>query len=218
MSASAGCGHAVALGYVREVPLADSCSAAKRAYSITSLARASTVGSTVKPSRSPVDYAALNRANFLRRPAISLGAGTAHQHCPLSVAQAASLKEGLDGLLVVDDCERARPVRAPQAAIETPRIKHAGKRIPNVRERIRLPGQRGGAADLDYRVRALGEFQYLREIGPGLRRRGRHARLHDAQMVDDESRVGMAIDERSARVQVAPAQDVDRKVVANRRA
>jgi hypothetical protein len=32
------------------------------------------------------------------------------------------------------------------------------------------------------------------------RRRGRHARLHDAQMVDDESRVGMAIDQRSARV------------------
>src|SRR5580700_6917938 len=29
---------------------------------------------------------------------------------------------------------------------------------------------------------------------------------------------GMAIDERSARVQIAPAQDVDRKVVANRRA
>ena len=37
-------------------------------------------------------------------------------------------------------------------------------------------------------------------------------------MVDDEPRVGMAIDERSARVQIAPAQDVDRKVVANGRA
>jgi hypothetical protein len=69
---------------------------------------------------------------------ISLGAGTAHQHCPLSVAQEVSPKEGLDGLFVVDDCERARPVRAPQAAFETPGIKYAGKRIPNVRERIRL--------------------------------------------------------------------------------
>ena len=34
-------------------------------------------------------------------------------------------------------------------------------------------------------------------------------------MVDDESRVGMAIDQRSARVQIVPAQDVDRKVVTN---
>src|ERR1700737_5573877 len=71
-------------------------------------------------ARRPADYAALNRANFLRRPALSLGAGAAHQHCPLTVAQAASLKEGLDGLLVVDDCERACPVRAPQAAVKTP--------------------------------------------------------------------------------------------------
>jgi hypothetical protein len=35
------------------LPLADSCSAAKRAYSITSVARASSVGSTVKPSGNP---------------------------------------------------------------------------------------------------------------------------------------------------------------------
>src|SRR4051812_28244431 len=75
---------------------------------------------------------ALTRANFLRRPAISLGAGAAHQHCPLTVAQAPSLKEGLDGLLVVDDRERACPVRPPQAAIETPGIEHAGERIPDV--------------------------------------------------------------------------------------
>ena len=37
-------------------------------------------------------------------------------------------------------------------------------------------------------------------------------------MVDDEPRVGMAIDERSAGVEIVPAQDVDRKVVANGRA
>src|SRR5439155_24711345 len=79
---------------------------------------------------------------FLRRPAISLGAGAAHQHRPLAVAQAVGLQEGLDRLLVVDDGERARPVRAPQAALETPGIEHAGKRVPNVRERIWLPRQR----------------------------------------------------------------------------
>src|SRR5258708_7343723 len=72
---------------------------------------------------------------FLRRPAISPGAGTAHQHCPLSVAQAGSLEEGLDGLLVVDDGERARPVRAPQAAIETPRRQTRGQADP------RCPGK-----------------------------------------------------------------------------
>ena len=51
--------------------------------------------------------------SFLRRPAISLGAGAAHQHCSLRVAQAVSFNERLDGLLVVDDSERARPVSAP---------------------------------------------------------------------------------------------------------
>src|SRR6266446_9497688 len=69
---------------------------------------------------------------FLRRTAISLGAGAAHQHRPLGVAQPVALQEGLDGLLVIDDGERARPVRAPQAAIETPGIEHAGERVPNV--------------------------------------------------------------------------------------
>src|ERR671924_506921 len=81
---------------------------------------------------------------FLRRPAVSLGAGAAHQHCSLTVAQAISLEEGLDGLLVVDDSERARPVGAPQAAIETPGIEHASQRVPDIRERIRFARQRAG--------------------------------------------------------------------------
>jgi hypothetical protein len=33
---------------------------------------------------------------FFRRPAIRLGAGAAHQHRPLGVAEAVSLQEGLD--------------------------------------------------------------------------------------------------------------------------
>jgi hypothetical protein len=37
-------------------------------------------------------------------------------------------------------------------------------------------------------------------------------------MIDDESHVGMAVDQGGARVDIAPAQDVDRKVVANGRA
>ena len=72
--------------------------------------------------------------------------------------------------------------------------------------------------DLDHGVWALGEFQHLREVGPGLGWRGRQARLQDAQMVEDKLYIGMAIDERSAHVQIVPAQDVDKKVVANGRA
>src|SRR5262249_58717060 len=85
-------------------------------------------------------------------------------------AQAVSLEEGHDGLLVVDDGVCACPVRAPQAAVETPDIEHPGERIPDVRERIRFPGQRAGAAHLDHRVLALGKVQHLWEVGPRLRR------------------------------------------------
>jgi hypothetical protein len=70
----------------------------------------------------------------------------------------------------------------------------------------------------DHRVPAPGEVQHLEQIGPGLRRGGRRSGLHDGQMVDDESRVGVAVDQRRTRVQVAPAQHVDRKVVPNGRA
>src|SRR6476620_6295619 len=96
-------------------------------------------------SRMPSPNASVVFHRLFRRPTISLGAGTAHQHGPLSVAQTVSRKKGLYGLHVVDDCEGARPVRAPQAAIETPGIEHAGKRIPNVREGIRFSGERAGA-------------------------------------------------------------------------
>jgi hypothetical protein len=64
----------------------------------------------------------------------------------------------------------------------------------------------------------LGEFQHLREVGPGLRRHRWHARLQDAEMVNDEPRVGMAIDQRRTGVQIAPKQDVDRKIVPSGRA
>ena len=84
--------------------------------------------------------------------------------------------------------------------------------------RIRLPRQRAGAADLDHGVGAPGEFQHLGEVGPGLRRRRRCVRLQDAQVIDDESRVRIAVDQRDARVQIVPAQDVEGKVVANGRA
>jgi hypothetical protein len=77
---------------------------------------------------------------FLRRPTIGFGARAAHQHRSLTVAQAVSLEEGLDGLLVVDDGVCTCPVPAPQAAVETPGIEHPGERIPDVRERIRFPG------------------------------------------------------------------------------
>src|SRR5262245_16415020 len=73
---------------------------------------------------------------FLRRPAVSHGAGTAHQHRALTLAQAAGETEGLDGLFVVDDREGAGPVGTPQAAVEAPGVEHTGERVPDVWEGI----------------------------------------------------------------------------------
>src|SRR5205814_1458588 len=73
---------------------------------------------------------------FLRRPAVGLGSGATHQHGPLGVAEAVGLQERFDRLLVVDDCERARPIRTPEAALEPPGVEHALQRVPDVRERI----------------------------------------------------------------------------------
>src|SRR5215831_7034156 len=99
---------------------------------------AGTRGSRSAPSRPAASLAFANsfrgaalpsgRSPLLRRPAIRLGAGTAHQHCAFTVAQAVGPAEGLDGLLVVDDCEGASPVGAPETAFETPRVEHAGDR------------------------------------------------------------------------------------------
>src|SRR5215468_4512678 len=72
---------------------------------------------------------------FFWRPTIGFSARAAHQHRSFTVTQTVSLQEGLDGLLVVDDGVCACPVRAPQAAVETPGIEHAGERIPDVRAR-----------------------------------------------------------------------------------
>src|SRR5262245_65621321 len=91
---------------------------------------------------------------FLRRPAVSLGAGIAHQHRALTLAQAVGETEGLDGLFVVDDREGAGPVGAPQAAVEAPGIEHTAERIPDVWEGMRFRGQCAGAADLAHQVRA----------------------------------------------------------------
>jgi len=70
---------------------------------------------------------------FLRRPAVSLGAGAAHQHGPLGVAQAVGLEEGFDGLLVIDDGD-ARVQRAPQANGQSPRRRTRGPADPRCRE------------------------------------------------------------------------------------
>src|SRR5262245_17054237 len=89
---------------------------------------------------------------FLRRPAIRLGAGATHQHRPFTVAETVRLPERFDGPLVADDRERARPVGAPETALETPGVEHASERVPDIREGIRFQRQGAGAADLDYRV------------------------------------------------------------------
>ena len=66
---------------------------------------------------------------FLRRPTIGLGARAAHQHRSLIVAETASLEEGLDGLLIVDDGVCACPVRAPQAAPQASNTRASGSQM-----------------------------------------------------------------------------------------
>src|SRR5215510_11981208 len=83
---------------------------------------------------------ARTRLPLLRGPAVRPGACAAHQHGPFTIAQAGGVAEGLDGLLVVDHGEGARPVRTPEATREAPRVEHAGERVPDVREGVRLPG------------------------------------------------------------------------------
>src|SRR2546422_3568568 len=108
-------------------------------------------GSRMWPSASTMSYARVignpsegNRTaailTLLRRPAVRLGARTAHEHRAFALAQAVGLAEWLDGLFVVDDGEGASPVGSPQAPVETPRIEHAGERVPDVGEGIWFPG------------------------------------------------------------------------------
>src|SRR4051794_16033701 len=73
-----------------------------------------------------------------RLPPVGLRAGAAHQHRALGLAEAIGLQERPDALLVAKHGVGAGPVRAPQAAVETPRVEDARQRIPDVRKRIRL--------------------------------------------------------------------------------
>jgi len=119
-------------------------------------------------------------SGFPWRPAVSALASAAHQHCPFTFAQAVGKAERFDSLFVVDDRERARPVGAPQAAVETPGVEYAGKGVPDVRVGVTLLRQGACPADLDHRVRAAGQVEHLWQVGPGLRRGGRRTGLHDA--------------------------------------
>jgi hypothetical protein len=49
----------------------------------------------------------------------------------------------------------------------------------------------------------------------GLRWRGWHARLLDSEMIDDEAHVGVAVDQRGARVDIAREQDIDGEIVSD---
>jgi len=60
---------------------------------------------------------------------------------------------------------------------------------------------------------ALCKVQHLWQVGPRLRRGRWRSGLQDGQMVDDETGIGVAVDQRHARIHVAPAQYVDWKVV-----
>ena len=73
-----------------------------------------------------------NESSLSSAPTVRLLARATHQHRAFALAQAISLKERLDGVFVVDDREGARPVGAPQAALETPRVEYFRERVPDV--------------------------------------------------------------------------------------
>src|SRR6201999_3646579 len=102
--------------------------------------------------------------------------------------------------------ECAGPAGPPQARSKAPGLEEASQRVPDVRERVGLLGQRAGATDLDYGVLAFGEIHHLRQVGPGLRRGRWHARLLEGHMVDDKTRVGVTVDQRRTRIQI-PGKD-----------
>src|SRR3954471_9047677 len=79
---------------------------------------------------------------FVRLPPIRLGTRAAHQHRALRIREPLRLEERLHTLLVVHDGGRARPVRAPEAALEAPRIEDALQRIPDVAVGIGLLRER----------------------------------------------------------------------------
>src|SRR5262249_787979 len=96
-------------------------------------------GSRMWPSPSPTLYArAIGNPSLalLWRPSVRFGASPTHQHRALTVAQAVGLAERLDSLCVVDHGEGASPIGPPEAAFETPRVEHAGERVPDIREGI----------------------------------------------------------------------------------
>src|SRR3954467_182778 len=91
----------------------------------------------------------------LRLPPVRLGARPAHQHGALGIREPLRLEERLHALPVVHHGGRARPVGAPEAALEAPRVEYTLQRIPDIVVGIRLLRERAGAAHLDDAVLAL---------------------------------------------------------------
>ena len=72
--------------------------------------------------------------------------------------------------------------------------------------------------DLHHDVPAFREGEEPGQVGERLGRDRRLERLPEAEMVDDQHRVGMGAGEPAGRVQESPAEQVDRERVAGRRA
>jgi hypothetical protein len=74
----------------------------------------------------------------------------------------------------------------PTGAARRPKRRTGGPAGPRCPGKDRVVRKRASAADLGHSVLGLGEFQHLRQISPGLRRRGRRARLLDGHMINDK--------------------------------
>src|SRR4051812_39651513 len=95
-------------------------------------ARPGTIRETIDLAKRPSRLINTTELLFVRRPAIRFLTRAAHQHRAVTFAQSLGFEERLNGVFIIDDRKRARPVRAPQAALQAPRIKYFRERVPDV--------------------------------------------------------------------------------------
>src|SRR5581483_12378241 len=142
------------------------------------------------------------------RPAVNLLQAAAHQLLAIAIREPVGDAKRLHALLVGQQIDGAGPVGTPQAAVERESIEDARQRIPDVLVRKLLMAERAGAADLDRHVLVFGELEDFRQLLPRLPRRRRLERLLEAEMIENDLRIGIALGELAKLLQAVARQHV----------
>src|SRR5215469_3858180 len=124
-------------------------------------------------------------------PLVDLLQRSAHQRCLVALGQAFGVAERRHTLLIGQHADCPRPVGAPHATIQPKRIDYPQYRIPDIVVWERLVRHRAGAADLHPYVLVLSQGEELRKIGPNVGGDRRASRLQQAEMVDNDDRIGV---------------------------